>query len=317
MTYYLGALADILKKLRLFILINNNEIAVSSARKLVQRLELPHFQLLGTVFDDLKSQRINSAICGLLGTEFPLWKLGELLDETWVGEDILNGLAELLYFQQAAKNPYPNPTFLYLQTSFFTDARLLYERHPRLYSHELLDLRQRLLNTDVLKIGIQVCDDNHYSSYVTSVNSDKFDHGDSMHNPPLADALQIFQWVFTDIPGFKPERIDSNTCWVARQGNGNGGDGSCGIATFNFTERCLYPDTPSWSGPHSQLFRDRALRDLVLYHVNANEIGGCVTDLVSRCIPTTEHKIPNAEFCGYNDYNLYSPKVCNPCYYEY
>ena len=297
----------------MFILINNNEVAVSSARKLVQRLASPHFQL-GSVFDELKSQRINSAICGLLGTDFPLWKLGELLDETWVGEDILNGLAELFYFHQAAKNTHcdPNPIFLYLQTSFFNDARLLYKQHPRLYSHELLDLRQHLLNTDVLKIGIQVCDDNHYSSYVTSVNSDKFDHGDSMHNPPLPEALQVFQWVFTDIPGFKPEKIDSKAHWVERQGNGNGGDGSCGIAALNFTERCLDPDTPSWSGPHSQLFRDRALRDLVLYHVIANEKEGCVADWVSRCVPATDHKTPNAEFCGYNDYNLYSPKVCSP-----
>ena len=92
----------------MFILINNNEVAVSSARKLVQRLALPHFQL-GSVFDELKSQRINSAICGLLGTDFPLWKLGELLEETWVGEDILNGLAELFYFRQAAKNTHSDP----------------------------------------------------------------------------------------------------------------------------------------------------------------------------------------------------------------
>ena len=139
-----------------------------------------------------------------------------------------------------------------------------------------------------------------------------------MHNPPLADALQVFQWVFNDIPGFKPERIDSDARWIARQGNGNGGDGSCGIATFNFTERFLDPDTPSWSGTHAQQFRDHALRDLVLYHVLAKEIKGYIADWVSRCVPTTKHKIPNAEFCGYNDYNLYSPKVCSsPCYRNY
>ena len=80
----------------MFILVNNNSVAVSSARKLVQHLELPHFEL-GTIFEDIKKQPINSAICGLYGTDFPLWKLGELLDETWVGEDVLNGLAELLY----------------------------------------------------------------------------------------------------------------------------------------------------------------------------------------------------------------------------
>jgi len=154
------------KKLRLFILINNNEVAVSSARKLVQHLKLPHFEL-GAIFEDLKKQPINSAICGFYGTDFPLWKLGELLDETWIGEDVLNGLAELLYFRQAAESTSPNPPFLYLQTSFFTDACRLRKQHPQLYSQELLDLRQRLLNTDVLKISIQVCDSGHYSSYVS------------------------------------------------------------------------------------------------------------------------------------------------------
>ena len=312
-------MTDIATKLRLFILINNNEVAVSFARKLVQHLALPHFQL-GTIFKELENQPINSAIHGLHGTEFPLWKLGELLDETWVGEDILNGLAELLYFRHAAESTRWNPPFLYLQTSFFTDACCLHKQHPRLYSQELLDLRLRLLSTDVLKISIQVCDSSHYSSYVTSVNADKLDHGDSMHNPPLADALQVFQWVFCDIPGFKQERIDSEARQVARQGNGNGGDGSCGLAAYNFAERHLDPNTPSWTGQHSQLFRDRALRDLLLYHFTAKEASGCVLDWVSRCVPTMNTMKDDmpvssaAGFCGYNDYNLYSPRVCGSHY---
>lgn len=267
--------------------------------------------------EDLKKQPINSAICGLYGTSFPLFQLGELLDETWVGEDVLNGLAELLYFRQAAESASPNPSFLYLQTSFFTDACRLRKQHPQLYSQELLDLRQRLLNTKVLKIGIQVCDSGHYSSYLTSVDAVKFNHGDSMHNPPLADALPVLQWVFSDIPGFSQEGIDSEAGQVAHQGLGNGGDGSCGLAAFNFVERHLDPSIPSWSGQHSQVFRDCALRDLILYHFTAKEASGCVLNWVSRCVPTTKHDmlVNNANgFCGYNDYNLYSPKVCGLCY---
>ena len=299
----------------MFILINNNEVAVSSARKLVQRLELPQFEL-GAILEDLKKQTINSPVCGLYGTNFPLWKLGELLDETWVGEDVLNGLAELLYFRQAAESTNTNPPFLSLQTSFFTDAHRLYKQHPHVYSQELLDLRQRLFNTNVVKLSIQVCDGNHYTSYVTSTNAVKFNHGDSMLNPPLADALKVFQWVFSDIPGFGQERIDSEQ--VARQGHGNGGDGSCGLAAFNFVERHLDPSIPSWSGQHSQLFRDHALRDLVLYHMTAKEASGCILSWVSRCVPTTKHDTPvhNTDgFCGYDDYNLYSPKVCDSCSY--
>ncbi|EDR01418.1 uncharacterized protein LACBIDRAFT_333293 [Laccaria bicolor S238N-H82] len=212
-------------KLWLFILINNNE-----------HLELPHFELRA-ILEDLKQQPINSTICGLYRTNFPLRKLGELLGETWVGEDVLNGLSELLYFGQAAKSTSPNPPFLCLQTFFFTDARRLHQKHPHLYSQELLDLHQRLFDTNILKISIQVCDGDQYTSYVTSANAVEFNHGDSMHNPPLADALQVFQWVFSDIPGFSQERI--NTEQVARQGHGNGSDGSfktdgfCGYNDYN------------------------------------------------------------------------------------
>jgi hypothetical protein len=123
--------------------------------------------------------------------------------------------------------------------------------------------------------------------------------------------------VFSDIPGFSQEGIDSEAGQVAHQGLGNGGDGSCGLAAFNFVERHLDPSIPSWSGQHSQVFRDCALHDLILYHFTAKEASGCVLNWVSRCVPTTKHDmlVNNANgFCGYNDYNLYSPKVCGLCY---
>ena len=47
-----------------------------------------------------------------------------------------------------------------------------------------------------------------------------------MYNPPLADALQVFHWAFSDIPSFSQERIYLEQ--VAHQGHGNGGNGSCG-----------------------------------------------------------------------------------------
>ena len=94
-----GTLTYTHKKLWLFILINNNEVAVSSTPKLAQCLELPHFKL-GAIFEDLTKQPINSAIWSLYGTNFSHWKLRALLNETWVGEDVLNGLSELLYFCQ-------------------------------------------------------------------------------------------------------------------------------------------------------------------------------------------------------------------------
>ena len=134
-----------------------------------------------------------------------------------------------------------------------------------------------------------------------------------MHNPPLVGALQVFRWVFSDIPGFSQERIDSETKKIAHQGHGNDGDSSYGLAAFNFMERHLDPSIPSWSGQCSQVFWDHALHDLVLYHITAKESSGCILDWMSRCVPTTKYDmlVNNANgFCEYNDYNLYSPRVC-------
>lgn len=148
-----------------------------------------------------------------------------------------------------------------------------------------MDLHQCLLNTDVLNISIQVCKSGHYLSYVISANAVKFNHGDSMHNSPLTDALQVFQWVFSDIPGFSQERIDSVASQVAHQGHSNGGNSSCGLATFNFAEWHLDPSIPSWSGQHSQVFQDHALHDLLLYHATEKEVSGCILNWVSRYVP--------------------------------
>jgi len=205
-----------------------------------------------------------------------------------------------------------NPPFLYLQTFFFTGAHCLHKQHPCLYSQELLDLRQRLFNTNILKISIQVCDGDHYTSYVTSANAVKFNHGDLMCNPPLTDALQVFQWAFSDIPGFSQDRIDSEQ--VAHQGHGNG---SCGLGAFNFVEQHIDLSIPLWSGQHSQTWYC-TLHDLVLYHMTAKEASGCVLSWVLRFVPITKHDIlvNNTDgFCGYNDYNLYSPKVHDSCSY--
>ncbi len=65
-----------------------------------------------------------------------LWELGHLLGEEWVKEDVLNLASELLYFRLVLSNM--DPSFLFLLTSFFTDARWCYSQTPRVFSPELL-----------------------------------------------------------------------------------------------------------------------------------------------------------------------------------
>ncbi|PBK61693.1 hypothetical protein ARMSODRAFT_861747, partial [Armillaria solidipes] len=51
------------------------------------------------IFETLLRSPINQPICGFYCTDFPLWKLGYLLDENWVEEDVMNAAAELCYFR--------------------------------------------------------------------------------------------------------------------------------------------------------------------------------------------------------------------------
>ncbi|KAJ6552431.1 hypothetical protein DFH09DRAFT_875307, partial [Mycena vulgaris] len=87
-------------KIRLFIHLNNHKTAVQSARLLVSHLmSIP--LLSPPTLDRFFNLPICSPIFGFCVTNFPLWKLSCLLGEEWLHEDVLNALAEFLYFSQA------------------------------------------------------------------------------------------------------------------------------------------------------------------------------------------------------------------------
>jgi len=131
-------------KLNLFKLINNNHCAVEAACNLNRHVQ--SLEDLPAVFQvQFLSRCIFMPICGFQVSDFPLWKLGDLLDETRLEEDVINALAELLYYQRAVLITCPvSPTHLHLPTSFLIDARYLYHQIPRVYSPELMAFRQRL-----------------------------------------------------------------------------------------------------------------------------------------------------------------------------
>ncbi|THU90535.1 hypothetical protein K435DRAFT_675917, partial [Dendrothele bispora CBS 962.96] len=84
-------------KIRLFALINNFQLAVQAAQRLVHvapNLSLPQEFLSGFL-----NLRISDTIAGLIGSSFPLWQLSNFLDETWTVDDSLNALSELLYLR--------------------------------------------------------------------------------------------------------------------------------------------------------------------------------------------------------------------------
>ena len=65
-------------------------------------------------------------MAGFQGSQFPLYKLGCLLKENWLEEDVVNALLELLYFRSAASLTQmltSNPPFILLPTLFYSEAR--------------------------------------------------------------------------------------------------------------------------------------------------------------------------------------------------
>jgi hypothetical protein len=81
--------------------VNNNQIAVESARALVSYLRGADIVPLSEL-ERFLALPIRSPIMGFCVTHFPLRKLSCLLDKQWLHEDVLNALGELSYFRQAA-----------------------------------------------------------------------------------------------------------------------------------------------------------------------------------------------------------------------
>jgi len=233
-------------------------------------------------------------------------------------EDVFNALVELLYFTHQARIsllPHypPMPVCLFLPTSFLSDAWRHYRGQQRQYTTEILDLWQRLLLTTVRSISITSIFDNHYTAYVYHVGSTVVDHGDSLHQPPADDILDIISWVITGL-GYPP--IDTiSTGIISQQGGFNGGEGSCGIAALNFIE--CYADTKLhwWEGSNSHLFRDMALQNLICYHNSAQvenfrRLTTVRNLVVNISLPQLALAISESPLAsGYIDFNMYLPLV--------
>jgi hypothetical protein len=243
--------------------INNNRIPVESAADLIRHFSttsiIPPALILA-----LENLPIQSRIRGLRSTDFPLWKLSCLLGEEWLHEDVLNAFAELMYFSHAAGSLEQNPDTLMLPTTFLADARYLFQQSPRLFSPELIEFRQRIQFTFIDKIYAFSCSSNHHSVYRNDPDADVIVHGDSMGFVPDPSLISIFEWLLAGTPQDIPLYIQAGK--VSRQSSASG---SCGLASLNFVEIDMDPTAPKWTNSDSAFFRDRALRDLVVYHLTS------------------------------------------------
>lgn len=245
-------------------LINTYQPAMASACKLFDHV-VTNLNLSEHYVSLFLAEPIVQPVQGLYVTDFPIWKLGCLLGEEWVEEDVLNGMAELLYFRCAAAPLENEPEFIFLPTSFFNNARHLYTQEPRLYSIELLELRERLCSTAFHTVSFIVWHNNHYASYIYKKSPQLF-HNDSLGHPPAPNVLFVFSWLLDSLDLPIPTRIQSGT--ISKQ-TASVGYGSCGIAAHNFIEADADDEIPLWDACSSHAFRDKALRELIIFHLTA------------------------------------------------
>ena len=243
------------------------------SRQLLLHLRSHHL-LPPHILEQFNHLRIATQIHGFYSTKFPLWKLGYFLGEEWLEDEVLDGLAEFLYFKTAATSiplGIP-PPFLYLPTSFFNDARVLFhvDSGVRKYSPNLEALRQRLWCTSVDSLGFLEYETNHFSGYITK-DFHSLQHADSMHRAPAEDLLPVLQWVLSGLSIGVPSVVESAT--IDRQG-GDIGEGSCAIAAHNFLACSVDPTLNRWSAPTSRKVRDDLLRDFCIYNQVSSKTTG-------------------------------------------
>ncbi|KDR72299.1 hypothetical protein GALMADRAFT_1343942, partial [Galerina marginata CBS 339.88] len=88
------------KQINLVRNISNYLPAVQDYRHLLTHLESPQFQALGPALEAFRNQSFLAHLQGFfVSTDCPLYKLGCLLGEKWLEEDIFNALTELTYFR--------------------------------------------------------------------------------------------------------------------------------------------------------------------------------------------------------------------------
>lgn len=247
-------------QLQLMKLINHNREAFTAASKLWSRIS-NYLGLSENIFDHFEGQRIKSLISGFHGTDFPLWKLACLLDEEWLEEDVLNAMAELLYFRTAAATG--NTAFVYLPTSIFNDARQLYHTVPRVYGPNLANVRRLLSLNSVTKIASSVLHESHFHGFIYDNQEGILKHGDSKHSAPPLDVLPIMAWILVDLHYKLPKNVEEDA--INLQGDA-GSNGSCAIAAHNFVGYRVTSDVPQWIASAASAFRDQALTELIVYH---------------------------------------------------
>lgn len=226
------------------------------------------FQLLPPNYlNGFLNQRLQLQIAGFQGSQFPLYKLGCLLNENWLEEDLVNALLELLYFQSAVSSgqtPSSNPPFILLPTLFYAEACHHISGPEKLqYPPNILILRERIQAFPACHVGVMVCNGEHYT--YEHYHNGNLMHFDSMGNPPQELVLPVFRWLLDGIDTVLPVSVIQQDVPIQIKAIG-----SCGIAALSFAAQTIDSSIPQWTDSSSALHRNQALQRLIAYHLVAS-----------------------------------------------
>ena len=121
------------------------------------------------------------------------------------------------------------------------------------------------MTTPVDTMGFLACSRDHYSAFILDKNG--LTHADSLGCSADPTVLGIICWILAGTGYPSPSYIHKAV--TARQNSGGVGSGSCGIAAHDFivshfpAKMC----TPCWTSTTSPHFRNRALADLITFHL--------------------------------------------------
>jgi hypothetical protein len=257
--------------------INNNLEPMMLAKQVLTHISSNRL-LSQTWIDRLSSSLIRTPVHGFLSAAFPMFELGHLSSETWIGEDILNVLCELCYYRTSTisdedGHPYPGADII-LPTLFGSHARQLAEgsllgldTSAKLIppTTTVSALFQRILTHPPQRIHTVTCENHHYSTQTYHTATGALEHRDSLGSAAPSYLLPMFQRLASSNGLPLPSEIISVPVPTQRIAHG-----SCGIAAINFVETQA-AGAYQWHDTSSQYYRNIALRDLVLYHLVASE----------------------------------------------
>ncbi|KAE9391465.1 hypothetical protein BT96DRAFT_1001258 [Gymnopus androsaceus JB14] len=286
-------------KLRLYTAINNNREAVALSA----------------------GYCVTSAALGFYTADFPLWKLGTLLAENYVDEDIMSGFTELLYFRSAVSSPFEDPTHLFLPTFFMNNA---FNHNCHLTGSNVKALQDHIsaLPFTIRTISFLACIDRHYTAYF--YNQISFQYGDTLgggQTTATETALKAFQQLIEGIN--LPQTTSLVQGNVLLQGPHSG---SCRIGGLAWIEKQNDSSVPVWTNEMSGVFRDCYLSDLLIFDMISRNSQNPQNSWFTPCLAcpcTTAHNPQSIKMSdqldvgfniNYEDYKIVAPTVLHPIY---